>query len=515
MLHPELITFKELCRLTDLYASGFLKAGISRGMLSIVLVIPGVNLFAVVFALLRIGALPVMIDPGMGPKAMAKALSTTGAQAFIGVPKAHLLRLIFPEALRSIKIFISTSCGFIAKGHSLNKFRNQAVGPISACVTLPSDEVAVFFTSGSTGPAKAVVYQKHMLQAQINYLTAHFHYLREDTDLCTFPLIGLLVICTGISVVLADMNMTRPSALLPSKLIRNITEYGCTTMFCSPMILRKLTLFNKTGDLHLPSLRMVVTAGAPVPPALLRDFAQILQREAIVRVPFGSTEALSVTDATYPELLAATENEENLPAGICVGTPLEDIRIKIIRISDEIIDDIKDAEEPPRGEPGEIVVYGPNVTQRYLNNDPANRISKIRDPEGLFLWHRTGDLGTWDEKGNLWYYGRKTQRVETRDGTYYTIPVEAVFNRHPLISRSALVGITLHGERKPVICIELKKGTRPSEKLKDELRALALINEITKKIDHFIFRRNFPVDPRHNAKIFREKLRVWAQQHPE
>ncbi|MEE4177064.1 MAG: fatty acid CoA ligase family protein [Bacteroides sp.] len=511
LLYPERITFGELCHLTEKYAAGFQKNGIIRGMKTIVLVKPGLDLFAVTYALLRIGAIPVMIDPGMGVKAMVNALKKAQAKAFVGTPRAHLLRVFFSVLFKPVAVKVSTGRTLFWKTGRLEDFRKKKCITCEVFKADPNDEVAVFFTSGSTGPAKGVVYKNYMLEAQIRFMRDHFHFRPEDTDLCTFPLIGLLVICHGLSVVMADMDMTKPGKLNPRKLFQNINQFSCSSMFCSPMVLQKLATHGKENNLKLLSLKKVFTAGAPVSPSLLRNFKNLLLPDSVIHTPFGSTEALSVTDIVDSELFSVYGESPYYFKGICVGRPLNGIGLKIIKITDGPIKNMEDAEKLGVGSVGEIIVYGPNVTQGYLANDLADKLSKIIDPGQPLLWHRTGDLGKLDDNGKVWYYGRKSQRVEVGNETLFTIPCEAVFNFHSGVSRSALVGVQINGRKTPVICIELEKGVKKSERLTRELQYLAKGNEKTRQISIFLFHKKFPVDPRHNAKIFREKLAVWAQ----
>ena len=167
------------------------------------------------------------------------------------------------------------------------------------------------------------------------------------------------------------------------------------------------------------------------------------------------------------------------------------------------------------GKIGEIVVSGALVTGGYYKRPKDDTLSKIRDKDRF--WHRMGDVGWKDEKGRFWFCGRKSHRVVTAPGEapMFTIPCEAVFNGHPDVFRSALVGIGPKGYKKPVICIELKKGAprskRGREKIRKELMDLAAENPLTGKIDTILFHKSFPVDIRHNSKIFREQLAVWAE----
>ena len=183
----------------------------------------------------------------------------------------------------------------------------------------------------------------------------------------------------------------------------------------------------------------------------------------------------------------------------------------MIEISDQPIARWSEALRVPTGKIGEIIVQGDQVTRGYYNRPEADHLSKIADPETGSFCHRMGDLGGRDEQGRVWFCGRKSHRVETAVGLLFTIPCEAVFNTHPLVYRTALVGIGTPGELTPVLCVELEKGVRADRKqVRAELLRIARDHIHTHAIEEILFHPAFPVDIRHNAKIFREKLAVWA-----
>ena len=164
----------------------------------------------------------------------------------------------------------------------------------------------------------------------------------------------------------------------------------------------------------------------------------------------------------------------------------------------------------PQGEVGEIVVQGDLVTRRYFERPRADALAKIR--EGRRIWHRMGDVGWQDKKGRIWFCGRKDHRVSIGANTLFTVPCEAIFNNHPDVYRSALVGIGTRPHQTPLICIELEKAAARKDRAKiaSELKALAKDNRLTRDIRTILFHRSFPVDIRHNSKIFREQLAAWA-----
>lgn len=223
-IYPVKLTFKGLINEIERMANGFLKIGIVAGTRTIVLIKPGIDLFAVTFALFRIGAIPVLIDPGMGRKRMTEALSGAQAEAFIGIPVSHLLRYISPRSFETIRVWVSTGFRWFWKGACLKKMGTTGVLTEPYSVD-PEDLAAIFFTSGSTGMPKGVCYKTRTLWAQIEYMKTRFKYTPEETDLCTFPLIGLLIISHGISIVLADMDMMRPARMDPGKVIQNIRDF--------------------------------------------------------------------------------------------------------------------------------------------------------------------------------------------------------------------------------------------------------------------------------------------------
>ncbi len=513
LLHPVKMTYKDLNNEVDRYSFGIESAGIRNRTLTIVMVPAGPEFFIITFALLRIGAIPVMIDPGMGIRAMLKAFEDLKAEAFIGIPRAHLLRFTRPAVFKTVKVKINTGHFFPFGGQKIKNILSGNKGKHPVQSVDSKSTAAVFFTSGSTGPAKGVVYTAGMLNAQIGVTKSQFNIGPEEIDLCTFPLLGLFAICHGNSSVIADMDMVHPAKLDPAKVISNINDFRCTQMFGSPMILNKLSQFGSENRVRLPSLRRIISAGAPVHRHILESFSGLIETEAIIHTPYGATEALPVTDINSGELQEFESGEIENENGICIGYPINGLDLKIIKISDDQISDWNEAVQLPENEIGEIAVKGPWVTTEYFNNENANRLAKIRDADDHTIWHRMGDLGRIDRQGRLWFYGRKSQRVKTKSGTLFTIPCEAVFNKHILVYRSALVGIAGFepGFRKPVICIELTEGNHSKEKLTQDLLEYGRKCKMTKDISDILFYKKFPVDPRHNAKIFREKLALWAE----
>jgi acyl-CoA synthetase (AMP-forming)/AMP-acid ligase II len=237
----------------------------------------------------------------------------------------------------------------------------------------------------------------------------------------------------------------------------------------------------------------------------------MLTGDAAIFTPYGATESLPVAITSSHEILSETRHATDRGAGTCVGRPVPSIEAAVIGIDDQPIADWRDALEVATGEIGEIVVKGPQVTLEYFNAPAHTSLAKIADNGGVR--HRMGDLGYFDSDGRLWFCGRKTQRVRTAAGDLYTVPCESVFNTHPDVYRTALVGVGEKGAQTPVLCVELEPNTAAGahERIRAELLEIGASFDHTLAIGTVLFHPAFPVDIRHNAKIGRSALAAWAE----
>jgi acyl-CoA synthetase (AMP-forming)/AMP-acid ligase II len=504
------ITFRQLEQETDRYAHGLERAGITRGTRTILFVTPGRDFFALVFALFKVGAVPVMVDPGIGRHQMRRCLSEVQGEAFIGVPRAHLFRTLYPGAFRSVRVAVTVGRRWAWGGLRLQDVRTDPWQPYHPVATHASDAAAILFTSGSTGPVKGVLYEHGMFDAQVRYLRTHFGYAPTEVDLPTFPLFALFDAALGMTAVIPDMDFTRPGSVAPQNIIEPIVDHDVTHMFGSPALLDRVSRYGEAHGTVLPTLKRVMSAGAPVPPVVLQRMHTLLGPDAELHTPYGATEALPVASIGSREILGGTAAQTARGAGTCVGRPMPGLDLRIIRIDDAPIAGWSADLELPRGEIGEITVTGAIVTRGYHGNPEATAVAKIAH-EGSTR-HRMGDVGYLDPSGRLWFCGRKSHRVVTITGTLFTVPCEAIFNQHPLVFRSALVGIGNAGRQKPVLCVQLEKTKprRDTAALRDDLLRIAASHALTNDISTVLFHPSFPVDARHNSKIGRETLAVWA-----
>jgi len=505
------LTFLQLDQESDYLAHGLEGAGITRGIRTVLMVKPGIEFFALIFAIFKTGAVPVVVDPGMGVRRMLACFQSTRPQAFIGIPLAHVVRTVFPGFFKTVQTWITVGRRWFWGGRTLKQVRQTHAGPYTIARTGRDEAAAVLFTTGSTGPAKGAVYSHGNFDAQLEQIKTHLHMSADEIDLSTFPLFALFYPALGVTSVIPDMDPTRPAMVNPERIIEAIENLGVTNMFASPALLNRVGGYGKKNGTKLPSLKRVISAGAPVSADNIEQFSALLSEDAEIHTPYGATEAVPILSIKSREILNETRELSDKAYGTCIGRPINDIDIRIIEISDESIDEWSDDLLVSPGDVGEIAVSGDLVSRQYFENHTANRLSKIKDGDDIL--HRMGDVGWMDQKKRIWFCGRKSHRVITNDGTLFTIPCETLFNKHPRVFRSALVGVGPPDRQEPVICVELQKtddGTRRGH-LENELLEIAATHELTKNIKTILFHKAFPVDIRHNSKIFREKLAVWAE----
>ena len=375
----------------------------------------------------------------------------------------------------------------------------------------PNDMAAILFTSGSTGVPKGVVYRHRHFNAQVRLLQSAFNIQPGEVSLPTFPPFALFDPALGMTTVVPDMDPTRPAEADPEKLIAAIRQFKVTNIFGSPALLNTLSTHCVDKKIRIESITRVISAGAAVPIRTIRRMQKSLYQDAEIYTPYGATECLPVSSISATELDDRMVDKIESGDGVCVGRPVEPNQVRIIKISEMPFHHMSETTEMPFGMAGEIIVSGPSCTDSYWQRESATEMAKITDDEGR-IWHRMGDVGILDGQGRLWYCGRVSQRIDTGKDVLFADQCEAIFNQHPDLVRSAVVGVGTKGRQTPVLCIEVKGKLSPvdTERVHFDLLQLAQAHSITREIRTVLFHPGFPVDIRHNSKIGREELAGWA-----
>lgn len=517
------ISFGELEAEVERIAKGLAAWGVPKGTRLALLVKPGIEFVTLVFALLRAGMVIVLVDPGMGRRNLIRCLGDAEPEGFVAIGSAQVARLVMRNRFQQARWNVTIGHRWFWGGKTLNQLRIEGSKQerMMLPVTSADETAAIIFTSGSTGPPKGVLYTHRMFDTQVEEIQSTYVIEPGGIDLACFPLFALFNAAMGVTTLLPEMDFSRPATADPKKLLAAANDWQVTQAFASPAVWRVLSDYCRRWEKRIESLQQVFSCGAPVSASVLHATLKYVAGKAKLHTPYGATECLPVATIEAVEILNETSTRTSRGAGVCVGRKFASIDWQIIRISDEPIEKISEAEELSAGQIGELIVRGPQVSPCYATRTEANAGSKILD--GNTFWHRTGDVGYLDENGRFWYCGRKSQRVESPRGTLFTERVEAIFNTNPFVFRTALVGIGPRGNQLPVIVYEpehlhsITSGPggphapqQAYQRIPSQLREIAAMHELTNEITTFLSRRTLPVDVRHNAKVNREQLTTWA-----
>lgn len=509
------LTFQQLDEETNRIAAGLLQRGLKPGMKLVLFVPFSIEFIELTFALFKAGAVIVLIDPGMGRTNIFKCLEEVDPDGFVAINRVHAIRWLYGKRFPNAKFNISVGGRFPGVVANFEELRQTKATSLSMAQTRADDRAAVIFTSGSTGPPKGVEYEHGMFDAQVSMIRDQYGIEAGEIDLPGFPLFGLFNAAMGVTTVIPDMDPTKPAQVDPQKIIQAIEDHGVTQAFGSPAFWNRVGRYCIDHGVKFPSIRRALSAGGPVPTHVLQRMGQVLTREgADLYTPYGATESLPVASIGGQEVLSRMAERTSRGEGTCVGRIFAGVDVKIVKITDGPITSLADAKELPQGEVGEIIIRSPSVTKAYFQRPDGTALAKIQD--GDSIWHRIGDVGYFDKEGLLWFCGRKAHIVDTPEQRLFSVCCEAIFNNHPRIYRSALVGIGETGKQVPAMICEPEPGEFPaSEKivaqLKNELLELAAEHVHTQNIKSVYFHPSLPVDTRHNVKINREALAEWVK----
>lgn len=503
-------TFAELDHHSDAYARGLTEQGVRPSDRTLLLIKPSLHFYAVLFGLFKLGAVPVLLDPGMGMKAVLACIERTAPRVVVALSAVHAVRTFVRKPFAAAELCITDGARWFWGGPRLNACHVPSDEPFAIAELGADDDAAILFTSGSTGVAKGVASKHGMFRAQVEALRTMFGFKPGDSDMQAFAAFAVFDICLGMTSVIPHMNLSKPATARPEDIVAALKHHEPNAAFASPIVWLNASRYCLEHDVELSSVRTLITVGAPIPAYLHRRYREILPEGSQVWTPYGATEGLPVAYIGTDEILTDTWAKTAAGDGTCVGRPAPGIDIRIIGVTEDPLPTWSDDLALPAGTVGEVVIGGDQVSPEYKDAPAANRAAKMDD--GGRTLHRMGDLGYLDDQGRLWFCGRKAHRLETADGMVPAVPVEGVFNEHPRVFRTALVGVGPTGAEIPVLCVELEPGAEWSETIEDQLRTLASGTRHAGLVRRFLAHPSFPVDARHNSKIRREHLKTWAEQ---
>ena len=498
------LSFAELDQSVNWAAHELTRAGIGRGDKALLFVNPGPNLIIWAFALFRVGAIPVVIDPGMGIKSFLSCIKRTRPEAMVGISRAFWISRLLPGAFRTVKKRYLVNPGRNGReskfDHATPSIQNQ-----------PEDLAAIVFTSGSTGSPKGVRYLHQTFDAQINALKSVFAMQSGEIDLTTLPIFGLFNPALGITSVLPEIDPRCPALANPDHLVHALLKHGITTAFASPVIGKKVALACSKRGIKLPQMNRFFLAGAPVPPDLVEQLGSVLTNGRVL-VPYGATEALPVswTDGLQ---IQKYKNSTLKGEGSLIGKPVPDADVRILpNVRPPLANFSPDHQTLPKEVAGEICVSGKMVSAGYDRMPGATCDARFKIGNAEF--HRMGDLGYFDKAGQLRFLGRKAECVYTGHGPIETERCEPAINQLSCVKKSALVGLGEIPHQEPCLVVEPHREIvrqQGENVLRKEILETCNAMFPNYKIERVFFEKQIPVDARHNAKIHRLALsRKWT-----
>ena len=492
-------TFAELEARAAHAAAMFTAAGLVKGEALLVFHPMSMELYAALIGAFRVGLVAMFVDPSAGRAQIARSCALNPPKAFLGTPKAHLLRVLVPAVNRIPHRFVSG--GWVPGARNLWKgMSKESAHTIAPCAS--ADPALITFTSGSTGEPKGIVRTHGFLIAQHRVLEHTLEYRGGEIDLTTLPVFLLANLASGLTSVIPDADLRYPGRIDGERVMRQIDALRPRRTAASPAFVERLVAQCEAAGRSLGSLRDVFVGGAPVYPQLIVRAQAKLEGGRFVAV-YGSTEAEPIAHIDGREIAAADLDVMARGAGLLTGAPVREIDLAIVRNHwgqplAPLTAAAFEALRLPRGEVGEIVVSGDHVVSGYLHG--AGDAETKFDVDGR-RWHRTGDLGYLDARGRLWLMGRAAASITDTRGTLHPFAVECAAMRFPEIARAALVS---HAGLR-VLAVE---------PLNDALDVATLERELAwAKLDRVVRCARIPVDARHNAKVDYPALRAWVAEH--
>ena len=496
----EQISWRDLAARTREVAAGLVAAGLAPGDRVALLVPPSVDLTVALYAVWRAGGVVVIADQGLGLPGLARALRGAHVDYVIaagpGLVAAGPMRI--PGTRISTTVLPAMAARLLRVGRSLPELAVLGSGRELPPEPGPEADAAVLFTSGATGPAKGVRYRHGQLRAQVDLIRTTYGITEADRIVAAFAPFALYGPALGIASAVPETDVTRPGSLTAPALARAAAAIEATVVFASPAALRNVVA--TAGDLTpadrhaLNRIRLVMSAGAPVPAPLLRA-VEALVPAASLHTPYGMTEALPLADIDLPEILAAGTGD-----GVCVGRPLPGVIVGIAPL-----DGVDFSGET--GVTGEIWVSAPHLKDSYDARWAVDRRSAAHPG-----WHRTGDVGFLDHQGRLWIQGRLVHVIRTAAGPVTPVGIElraqAALARAGLIEAGAnvaAVGVGPVGAAQVVLVVAGRGPLLPELAVTDVVRAAAGV-----EVAAVLRIRAFPVDLRHQSKIDRVAVAAWA-----
>lgn len=506
------VSWRLLSKRVSELATGLVSIGVRPGDRIALLIPPSADLTAVLYAAIRIGAVVVVADAGLGLVGLTRASAGSRPDYVIGATPGLAVAAAFswPGVRISTGNLPRPAAAALGVRHSLSDLVRLGSATPMPPEPDPNDIAAILFTSGSTGPAKGVVYTHEQLSAVRDALRDQYGVGPGTGLVAGFAPFALLGPALGARSVTPDMNVTAPRTLTAVAVAEAAAAVDATVVFLSPAALTNVvataSTLSGTQRAALAEVTTFLSAGAPISAALLADAVRLMP-SATGHTPYGMTEGLLLTDITLDGILSAAEDEsENAAGGVCVGRPTGSAVVRIRPLDDAGL--LADQTTDRAGVTGEIVVSAPHLRSHYDGLWNTNRVAQ-RGSTDVRRWHSTGDVGRLDAAGRLWIEGRLQHVVVTAAGIVTPVGPEQRVEALDGVSRAAVVGVGPTGTAHLVVILESSQRRRRTRRASAETAA-AVRAAVGLPVAAVFEVGTLPTDIRHNSKIDRQALSRWA-----
>ncbi|MCB9091847.1 MAG: AMP-binding protein [Halobacteriovoraceae bacterium] len=511
-LEHQSIKVKELFFLCERISAGFSELGIGNGDRVILFAPMSVPLYVCMFALQKLGAIPVFLDSWARRGQLGISAETVDPKAMISFEQAFDMCSQVPELA---KIEMKISVGPTTKNYT-SSYENllETMSSVNKQAVEQEATALITFTTGSSGRPKGADRTHRFLAAQHYAISRSLKYDDNDRDMPVFPIFSLNNLAECVTTVIPAFDVGMPTENDPLIILAQVYEKNITCLTLSPWLFNKLSEYCLKNSIQLEKVKRVVTGGAPISRDNLVDFRKIAPNAEIL-VLYGSTEVEPIAHIEANDFInlkfAGDEDPELVDPGVNVGKIDSGLEYKFIQISKDPVFVKTDLDweniELPSSQVGELIVSGEHVCENYYNYEEAFFRAKIRDNHNR-VWHRTGDLGFIDNNGDLWLVGRVHNAIKRKDTFHFPVKAEVILKRLDFVSRGAYLGVSDAELGEKIVCV-IEPTSNQSEMTKEEQKAEVnrLFNKNQVTVDQIIFYDKIPMDPRHHSKVEYEVLK--------
>jgi long-chain acyl-CoA synthetase len=448
------LTFLELKRRADALAAALASFGVAKGD-RVGILLPNCPQYIIAtFAILRVGAVVVNINPSYTAREVLIVAADSGVRIVVTLDTLAPLVAAIGAQTAIERTIVTSLAEYSAAAPAPPRVDGAlsladllvAPGRLPDPVATAPDDIAVLqYTGGTTGTPKGAMLTHANIFAnvvQTESWTNPAHVVnRSERYLVVIPYFHIYAfsVCMMTGIRVGALQIIHPK-YDPEQVLAAIREFRPTYFPAVPTVFVSLLNHPRVGEYGLDLVRTFNSGGAPCPVEVIEEFERRIGRP--LNEGYGLSETSPVTHST-PQLARRKPGT--------IGLPLPDTDMKVVDVE-------TGTRELPSGETGELCISGPQVMKGYWNRPDESAAALRTGPDGR-VWFHTGDIARIDEDGFTTIVQRKKDMIIVDGYNVYPSEIEAVLYAHAAVRLAAAIGIAdrYHGEIVKV-CVALKPG---------------------------------------------------------